>query len=117
MKERLLRAYFTEGELMSDRDTLVRLAVEVGLDEDEVREALASGRYADEVRDDERTAGALWHQRRADVRGRPRDRRVGSASARGASGAAAQGMGEPLTGQRRRRRRVLRRGRLLKPPK
>jgi predicted DsbA family dithiol-disulfide isomerase len=44
---------------MSDRDTLVRLAVEVGLDEDEVREALASGRYADEVRDDERTAGGF----------------------------------------------------------
>jgi predicted DsbA family dithiol-disulfide isomerase len=59
MKERLLRAYFAEGELMSDRDTLVRLAVEVGLDEDEVREALASGRYADEVRDDERTAGGF----------------------------------------------------------
>src|SRR6201993_3181445 len=59
MKERLLRAYFTEGELMSDRDTLVRLAVEVGLDEDEVRDALASGRYADEVRDDERTAGSF----------------------------------------------------------
>lgn len=57
MKERLLRAYFTEGELMSDSDTLVRLAVEVGLDEDEVRAALASGRYADEVRGDERTAG------------------------------------------------------------
>jgi predicted DsbA family dithiol-disulfide isomerase len=59
MKERLLRAYFTEGELMSDHDTLVRLAVEVGLDEDEVREALVSGRYSDEVRDDERTAGGF----------------------------------------------------------
>ena len=59
MKERLLRAYFTEGELMSDRDTLVRLAAEVGLDEDEVREALASGRYGDEVRGDERTAGGF----------------------------------------------------------
>jgi predicted DsbA family dithiol-disulfide isomerase len=59
MKERLLRAYFSEGELMSDHDTLVRLAVEVGLDEDEVREALISGRYADEVRDDERTAGGF----------------------------------------------------------
>jgi predicted DsbA family dithiol-disulfide isomerase len=59
MKERLLRAYFTEGELMSDHDTLTRLAVEVGLDEDEVREALATGRYGDEVRDDERTAGGF----------------------------------------------------------
>ena len=57
MKERLLRAYFTEGELMSDHDTLVRLAVEVGLDEDDVRQMLASDRFADEVRGDERLAG------------------------------------------------------------
>jgi len=57
MKERLLRAYFTEGELMSDRETLVRLAVEVGLDEDGVRQMLASDRFAAEVRGDERLAG------------------------------------------------------------
>jgi predicted DsbA family dithiol-disulfide isomerase len=56
MKERLLRAYFTEGELLSDHDTLVRLAAEVGLEEREVRELLAGDRYAEEVRDDERTA-------------------------------------------------------------
>jgi len=56
MKERLLRAYFTEGELMSDRDRLVHLAIEVGLDEDGVREMLAGDRLADEVRADERTA-------------------------------------------------------------
>ncbi|MBV9047856.1 MAG: DsbA family oxidoreductase [Solirubrobacterales bacterium] len=56
MKERLLRAYFTEGELMSDRDRLVHLAIEVGLDEDAVREMLAGDRLADEVRADERTA-------------------------------------------------------------
>ncbi len=31
MKERLMRAYFTEGELLSDRETLTRLAAEVGL--------------------------------------------------------------------------------------
>jgi predicted DsbA family dithiol-disulfide isomerase len=59
MKERLLRAYFTEGELMSDHDTLVRLAGEVGLDQREVRELLAGERYADQVRADERTAGEL----------------------------------------------------------
>jgi len=59
MKQRLLRAYFTEGELISDHDTLVRLAVEVGLDGPEVGELLAGERYADEVRDDERTAGEL----------------------------------------------------------
>jgi predicted DsbA family dithiol-disulfide isomerase len=56
MKERLLRAYFGEGELMSDRDTLVRLATEVGLSEDEVRDMLAGDRFAEEVREDERTA-------------------------------------------------------------
>jgi len=59
MKERLLRAYFSEGELMSDHDTLVRLAVEVGLEQQEVRETLAGERCAAEVRDDERTAGEL----------------------------------------------------------
>ena len=54
MKERLLRAYFTEGELISDHDTLVRLAVEVGLDAQEVRGLLEGESYADEVREDER---------------------------------------------------------------
>jgi predicted DsbA family dithiol-disulfide isomerase len=57
MKERLLRAYFTEGELVGDHDTLVRLACEVGLPEAEVRETLAGDRYAAQVRDDEVTAG------------------------------------------------------------
>jgi predicted DsbA family dithiol-disulfide isomerase len=57
MKERLMLAYFTEGQLVSDHDTLVGLAAEVGLDEDEVRATLASDRYADEVRGDERLAG------------------------------------------------------------
>jgi predicted DsbA family dithiol-disulfide isomerase len=59
MKERLLRAYFTEGELVGDHGTLVRLACEVGLAEDEVRETLAGDRYAEEVRDDELTARKL----------------------------------------------------------
>jgi predicted DsbA family dithiol-disulfide isomerase len=59
MKERLLLAYFSEGELMSDPATLVRLAVEVGLSEDDVREMLAGDRFADEVREDERTAAAF----------------------------------------------------------
>jgi predicted DsbA family dithiol-disulfide isomerase len=57
MKERLLRAYFTEGELVGDHDTLVRLAGEVGLSEDEVRETLAGDRYAEQVREDELAAG------------------------------------------------------------
>jgi predicted DsbA family dithiol-disulfide isomerase len=56
MKERLLHAYFTEGALMSDHETLVRLAAEVGLDADEVRAMLAGDRFAADVREDERTA-------------------------------------------------------------
>jgi predicted DsbA family dithiol-disulfide isomerase len=59
MKERLMRAYLTEGELMSDHTALTRLAVEVGLPEDEVRETLATDRFADEVREDERTGSSL----------------------------------------------------------
>ena len=59
MKERLLRAYFTEGELIGDHDDAARLAVEVGLPEDEVAATLASDRFADDVREDERTASAF----------------------------------------------------------
>ena len=59
MKERLMRAYLTEGELMSDHAALERLAGEVGLDGDEARELLAGDRYAAEVRADEQTAAAL----------------------------------------------------------
>ncbi|MFL5863558.1 MAG: DsbA family oxidoreductase [Solirubrobacteraceae bacterium] len=56
MKERLLRAYFSEGKLVSDREALARLAEEVGLPVEEVRQTLASDSYAEEVREDERTA-------------------------------------------------------------
>jgi predicted DsbA family dithiol-disulfide isomerase len=59
VKERLLRAHFTEGELVSDHEVLARLAGEAGLDAGEVREVLATDAYADAVRDDERTAGSL----------------------------------------------------------
>ncbi len=59
MKERLLSAYFTEGELVSDPETLVRLASDLGVSAAAVRETLASDRFADEVRDDELTARRL----------------------------------------------------------
>jgi predicted DsbA family dithiol-disulfide isomerase len=59
MKERLLRAYLGEGELISDPATLARLAAEVGLPEDEVRELLATDQYADAVRADEDTGSTL----------------------------------------------------------
>jgi predicted DsbA family dithiol-disulfide isomerase len=58
VKERFFRGYFTEGEPIADHDTLVRLAAEAGLDADEARAVLASDRYADAVRADERQAAA-----------------------------------------------------------
>jgi predicted DsbA family dithiol-disulfide isomerase len=48
-KERLLRAYFTEGRNVGDPDVLAELAAEVGLDHDEVLAALADGTWGDEV--------------------------------------------------------------------
>ena len=59
LKERLMRAYLGEGELMSDHEALTRLALEAGLDEDEVRDTLATDRFADAVREDEATASGL----------------------------------------------------------
>ncbi len=58
-KERLLRAYFTEGRRLTDADTLVELAADAGLDAETARSALADGSFADEVRDDEREAAAI----------------------------------------------------------
>jgi predicted DsbA family dithiol-disulfide isomerase len=59
MKERLLRGYFEEQRSVFDVDSLVPLAVEVGLDEAEVRAALADRRYLAAVREDIDTARAL----------------------------------------------------------
>src|SRR5829696_2745779 len=57
--ERLFRARHTEGLLLSDHTVLERLAAEAGLPGPEVAEVLASGRFAAEVREDERTAASL----------------------------------------------------------
>ena len=51
-----MRAYLTEGEPIGDPEALARLAIDAGLPEDEVRDLLAGDRFADEVREDERTA-------------------------------------------------------------
>lgn len=56
MKERLQKAYFTDGLSYSDPDTLTELAVEVGLDADETRTMLDSDAYATEVHADIRRA-------------------------------------------------------------
>jgi predicted DsbA family dithiol-disulfide isomerase len=59
MKERLQKAYFTDGMVVSDADTLVQLAVEVGLDADETRQMLEGDAFADAVFADEQRAQAL----------------------------------------------------------
>ena len=59
LKERLLRAYFTDGRALGDHATLIELAVEVGLDGDDVRATLAGDAYAAAVRADERGAREL----------------------------------------------------------
>jgi predicted DsbA family dithiol-disulfide isomerase len=59
MKERLFRARFSEGRLVSDPETLVQLGSEVGLDGAEVRAMLATDAFVSDVRDDEAAAHAL----------------------------------------------------------
>jgi predicted DsbA family dithiol-disulfide isomerase len=59
MKERFLRATFTEGEPIGDREALLRLAVEAGLSESEAAAVLESDAYADEVRAEESLAFEL----------------------------------------------------------
>jgi predicted DsbA family dithiol-disulfide isomerase len=56
LKERLLRAYFTERVAIGDPAELARLAVEVGLDADAVARVLDSDEYAEDVRADEAQA-------------------------------------------------------------
>lgn len=56
MKERLMRAYFTEGQAMSDTGTLARLAGEGGVDVDAARAMLEGDAFTDAVRADEETA-------------------------------------------------------------
>ena len=59
VKERLLRAYMTEGEPIGDRDALVRLVAEAGLDAEEAHTTLVTDAYAADVRADEEQARAL----------------------------------------------------------
>lgn len=59
VKERLMRAYFTEGANMGDTATLVRLVAEAGIDPDDARAVLDSDTYAAAVRTDERRASML----------------------------------------------------------
>jgi predicted DsbA family dithiol-disulfide isomerase len=59
LKERMLRAYLTEGQAIGDREVLVALARDAGLDADEAQRTLETERYAAEVRQDEALAREL----------------------------------------------------------
>jgi predicted DsbA family dithiol-disulfide isomerase len=59
LKERLLRAYFSEGEAIGLPDVLQRLAEDVGLDGPEVAAVLAGDDFGDHVRADEEAAEEL----------------------------------------------------------
>lgn len=54
LKLALLEAYFGKGENVSSHEVLARIAGEAGLDAVKARDVLDSGRYAEEVREQER---------------------------------------------------------------
>ena len=56
---KLFDAYFTKNLELADHKVLKKIAVECGLDENEVNEFLNSDKYADEVRKDEYEAARL----------------------------------------------------------
>ena len=64
-KERVLKAYFTEGANTADHATLMQLGRDVGLDATEVKTMLTSDLYAEEVRQD------IYDAQQVGVRGVP----------------------------------------------
>ena len=51
LKKALLRGYFSDGQNVSDHETLARLAAEAGLEIEGARRVLGSTAYANEVRE------------------------------------------------------------------
>jgi predicted DsbA family dithiol-disulfide isomerase len=92
--ERLMRGYFTEGVAIGDREALIALAAEIGIDG---RAALQGDDYADAVREDEALA------QRIGIQGVPffvLDRRYGVSGAQPADvllQALEKAAGEPAT--------------------
>lgn len=62
LKGALLRAYHSDGKDPSDHGVLIDAARTVGLDPGEAREVLESGKFADEVRAEERQYQAMGVQ-------------------------------------------------------
>ena len=55
-EEELFKAHFTEGKNIDNTEVLLQTAINIGLDENEAREMLASGAFAKEVKQDEMQA-------------------------------------------------------------
>ncbi len=62
MTERLLKAYFIEGQKIGTFETLLALAEEVGLDKEQVQNMFDSEQYIDEVKEDVVEAGQIGVQ-------------------------------------------------------
>ena len=62
MTERLLKAHFTESEHIGNHQTLIKLAVEIGLDQEEVVAILQTCKNTKNVRDDEEQAKEMGVQ-------------------------------------------------------
>lgn len=58
-EEQLFKAQFTEGKNIDNAKTLTEIGVAIGLDEDEVKEMLASGAFSKEVKQDEKQAQSI----------------------------------------------------------
>ncbi|MEG9546405.1 DsbA family oxidoreductase [Mannheimia sp. HC-2023] len=56
MVERLFKAYFTDNTILAKRTELIGLALEIGLERDEVAQLLTGDDFGHEVREDERVA-------------------------------------------------------------
>lgn len=56
MKQKLMDLYFTEGADLTNRAVLVQAATDIGLDPEDVREALASDKDVDEVSQEAQSA-------------------------------------------------------------
>ncbi|MBL7763356.1 MAG: DsbA family oxidoreductase [Chitinophagaceae bacterium] len=64
-EERLFKAYFTEGKDFGNHETLAQIGKEIGLDENKVRQALATNEFSNEVDAD------IYEAQQIGVRGVP----------------------------------------------
>lgn len=58
-EERLFKAYFIEGKNTGDRETLVQLGTDIGLDSEELSKVLSSDAFADAVQRDKYEANQI----------------------------------------------------------